>query len=87
MSKEAEADMLSAGSVHSRFEEHWRGVEWLLARTPEIGIPGFDSSPQESLLFVSAGIEQASTKDIWILYSYDDQFVDVKAINVKAHES
>ncbi len=58
-----------------RFEDQWRGVEWLLARTPENGTPRFPNDATKYLIYVFPGNPWAETRDLWVLYSYDDDRV------------
>ena len=58
-------------SANTRFEHHWRGIEWLLCRSPQKGLPRDPSTPTEFLIYVFGGSELAKTKEVWVLYSYD----------------
>ena len=65
----------------ARFNEHWDGIVWLLCRTPNISIPRSRQEPKRFLLLVSEGAGFAGTRDVWILYSYDDQEVVVHGVS------
>ncbi len=67
---------------HDRFHDQIMGIEWFLARTPSVGIPAQKDEPTDFLLYVSKGDSMAGTKDIWLLYSYDDGNVTVYGLNV-----
>ncbi len=67
---------------HDRFHDQIMGVEWLLSRTPNIGFPARKEVPAEYLLLVLNGDSLANTKNIWLLYSYDDETVAVHGLNV-----
>lgn len=60
-----------------RFEDHWRGAEWLLARSPEIGLPRDQHEPMKYLVHVIPGNPLAKTLELWILYSYNVDKVTV----------
>jgi hypothetical protein len=64
----------------NRFDEQWRGIEWLVCRKPERGLPRHAKEPTKFLLLVVAGNDLAGTKDVWALYSYDDASVFVHAV-------
>ena len=63
-----------------RFEDHWRGVEWRLARTPEAGAPRVRSKPDGYLVCVIPANQLAKTRELWILYSYNQDEVQVHGI-------
>jgi hypothetical protein len=67
---------------HDRFHDQLMGIEWLLARTPNVGVSAQKDKPNENVLFVSKGDELANTKDVWILYSYDLESVTVHGFKV-----
>ena len=60
-----------------RFDDHWRGVEWLLARTPEAGVPRKRTSHQNHLVYVIPANQLAGTLEICVLYSYDQDEVQI----------
>lgn len=60
-----------------RFEEQWQGVEWILARSPDKGIPRLHSEPDKFLLEGISANDAAGTQELWILYSYDKDCVYV----------
>lgn len=59
----------------------WRGIEWLLARRPESGVPKSKNSPNEHLIYVVPCNETAKTKEVWLLYSFDESSVTVHGVN------
>jgi hypothetical protein len=63
-----------------RFEDQWRGIEWLLSRTPGIGLPRDKQIPGRFNVVVVAGNPAARTREVWVLYSYEDHEVTVHAI-------
>lgn len=70
----------SNSSPGSRFDDQWRGIEWLLCRKPDLGLPRHKNVPTKFLLLVVASNEIANTREVWVLYSYDDNNVIVHAI-------
>lgn len=74
---EAEKFVVRAEAAHPRFEAQWRGVEWLLARSPEIGRPRDPHEPMKYLVHVVPENSLATTHELWILYSYDIDEVTV----------
>lgn len=64
----------------ARFEDHWNGIVWLISRTPDVGLPRDRHNPQQHVLLVSAGSDLAGTREVWLLYSYDDDKVIVHAV-------
>ena len=64
-----------AEKEHARFEDQWRGAEWLLARSPEKGISRDQHYPMEYLVYVIPENSWAKTRELWILYSYDEDRV------------
>ena len=67
----------STPSDQNRFGDQWEGLEWLLAHTPEVGKPRSSKQPTEFLLLPILKSEMADTRDIVILYSYDDNTVTI----------
>ena len=63
-----------------RFEEQWRGIEWLISRTPEVGRPRSMHVPTDFVLLVVARNEIAGTNDVWLLYSYSDAEVTIHGV-------
>ena len=53
------------------------GLEWLLSRVPNVGVPASADEKSKFVLLVSRGDDVAGLRDIWILYSYDDNEVIV----------
>lgn len=66
----------------TRVDEQWRGAEWLLCRKPDIGLPRHKQAPLDYLVRVVAGNEIAQTKDLWVLYSYNDDTVTIHAMRL-----
>ena len=64
-----------AQEAHARFENQWRGVEWRLARTPEKETPRRPHDPTKYLICVIPEKELATTHELWLLYSYDEDEV------------
>ncbi|KQU87538.1 hypothetical protein ASD12_08480 [Mesorhizobium sp. Root102] len=64
----------------NRFEDQWHGIEWLICRKPEKGLPRHPQEPSKFLLLVVTGYDLAGTKEVWVLYSYDDSDVVVHAV-------
>ncbi len=62
-----------------RFDDQWSGVEWRLARKPEIGVPRWSAKPNEYLFYVFSANEVAATRELWVLYSYDQNEVHIHA--------
>ena len=73
----AEKFVAELGPNGNRFTEQWDGIEWLLARTPEIGVSRHSDQPSSFLLLAVGANEIAKTKDIWVLYSYSDGEVTI----------
>lgn len=71
---------------HDRFHDQIMGIEWLLARAPNVGVPAQKDDPTHFLLLVTKGDTLAKTKDIWLLYSYNDESVTVHAVKVVVDE-
>ena len=72
-----------ASRTVDRFQEAYRGLQWLLARNPEIGQPlnrTFDGTP--GYIYVSDSIHYAGTPRIRIIYTYDANVVTVYGISV-----
>ena len=67
---------------HDRFHDQLMGIEWLLARTPNIGVSAQKDEPTRHVLYVSKGDDLAKTKDVWLLYSYDEEAVTVHGFKV-----
>jgi len=57
---------------YERFEDHWRGITWRLARSPEKGIPRDPLKPDQYLNIVIPANLIAGTVEIWLLYSYTE---------------
>lgn len=67
---------------HDRFHDQLNGIEWLLCRTPGVGRPRSKEHPSRYLIAVWKGDNSIGTYDIWVLYSYDDDCVQVHAVKV-----
>ena len=63
-----------------RSDDQWRGVEWVLARIPESGIPRLSSHPTRYLIYVFPRNELARTKELEVLYSYGENEVRVHSV-------
>ena len=66
-----------------RFDEQWRGVDWILARKPESGLPRYLKEPTKYLIYVFPANELARTKELWVLYSYDEDAVTIHAVRFR----
>ena len=68
----------------SRFTEVWEsggGIEWILARKPEIGVARpSDEGEEEYYLYSVAADPLADTRAFLVLYSFGEDRVDVHAI-------
>jgi hypothetical protein len=71
---------------HDRFHDQLQGLEWLVARSPSIGLAAQKDLPTQHLLYVSKGDAFAKTSDIWLLYSYDDETVTVHGFKVVSED-
>lgn len=67
---------------HDRFHDQLMGIEWLISRTPGIGVPATKEDRTKNVLAVFRGDELAKTTDVWFLYSYDDDTVSVHGVKV-----
>jgi hypothetical protein len=72
-----------AEKADGRISEVYRGIEWLISRNPEMGIPVPRTNPQ-LYLFKIDPVESANSKGILLLYSYNDSYVNV--IDIKIFE-
>lgn len=68
--------------IGSRFQEQWDGIEWLLSRTPIVGVPHNRNAQFKNLLYVVAGCPTSNLHTIWVLYSYGNTDVVIHAVNV-----
>ena len=76
----------SCVSANPRFEDHWQGLEWILARTPDKpGLARVASDPMRYRLLVSKGISQIGLRDIFVLYSFNEDEVTVHDVGLR-HE-
>ena len=69
-----------------RFDDHWRGVEWFLARRPEKGTPRSHQDATKYLVYVFPQNTSAKTRELWVLYSYDDDRVDIHLVRFGAED-
>lgn len=69
-----------------RFDDQWRGVEWLLARTPQVGTPRLTDKQEEYLICVFPRNNLAGTNELWVLYSYDKDQVVIHAAHFNVEE-
>jgi hypothetical protein len=69
---------------HHRFDEAWRGLEWLLARTPEVGSKA-TINDVSWWLYVEQSDVVAGTPEIWVVYTADDNQVRIKGMRVTAY--
>lgn len=74
-------------SLNLRFEDQWRGVEWLLSRTPEKGVPRFSCEPRRDLLRSFPRNHFARTEALSVLYSYDDSQVIIHGAHFEADDN
>lgn len=66
---------------HPRFMEAFDGLQWLLARTPDVGSVA-EIDGVEWWVYVQASDQIAKTPEIWVLYQVDEQQVIIEQINV-----
>ena len=74
-------------SKNTRFDELWRAVEWLLARTPEAGKPRLGTSPDKFLVCVISRdrlVEIPGLPELWVIYSYTQDEVQIHAVALGA---
>ena len=71
----------TATAAIPRFEEVLMGLEWLLARSPGRGLRGRING-QTVWIYVQSGDRTAGTPELWVVYIYDDDCVEVKALRV-----
>lgn len=64
-----------------RFDEVWRGLEWLLARSPEARAHKIVDGRQYWLM-VRSGDSLAGTPTVAVVYSFTDDEVFVHGVNV-----
>lgn len=69
-------DSHSSGDI-AKFYEQWDAMEFLLSKNPEVGKSNFNSPHGEDLLHVVAADDIAGTRDLAIVYSYNDEIVIV----------
>lgn len=68
-------------ATETRFEDQWRGVEWRLARSPQVGKRVL-SAPETYLVDVYSGNPHANTHDLRVVYSFDRDRVHVHSIRI-----
>lgn len=65
----------------ARFDQVFMGLEWLLARSPSRGLRGrINGEPVR--IYVQGGDTTAATPEIWVVYTYNDDEVVIKALRV-----
>lgn len=69
----------------NRFNEAWQALEWLLARTPDIGIQNTEHEGKY-WLYVQAGDSLAGTPEISVVYSFTSSEVTLYSIRVVAQQ-
>ena len=69
---------------NSRFEDQWRGVEWILARSPEEGETCGPENPGKFLVYVFTENQYAETRSVSVLYSYDENQVTIYSVRQEA---
>jgi len=74
-----------AESEHHRFDEAFMALQWLLARSQNVGLPRI-GSPNDERVFVQESDRIAKTPSIWILFSDGSDEVHIWDINVVAYE-
>ena len=81
----AASDFIDSCIEHNpRFEGHWRGIEWLLARTPDkFGLARIAADPLRYRLMVSGGIPSLRIRDVFVLYSFNDEVVTVHDVGFR----
>ena len=72
----------SATALYPRFEQAYLGLEWFLAKEPEIGIHGRIDGINVRI-YVQDTDQLANTPAIWVVYEYDDDQVVILAMNVE----
>lgn len=64
-----------------RFEDVFMGLEWLLARSPGRGLRGRING-RTVWVYVQGGDRTAGTPELWVVYTYDDDCVEINALRV-----
>lgn len=82
LSDEAAKEVDVASAKHNRFEDAWRGLEWLLARSHEVGSVATVNGT-EWWVYVEPSDLVAKTPVIWVLYRVTKTQVLIEAINVQ----
>ncbi|MFN3521005.1 MAG: hypothetical protein ACK4YQ_02060 [Phenylobacterium sp.] len=67
---------------HPRFAEVWEGIEWLLARTPDLKGSARREGAENIRIHPFAGDELAGTPDVWVVYKFDDNEVVILGVTV-----
>ena len=67
---------------HDRFVEVWQGIEWILARTPDLKGSARREGVENVRIYVFAGDELAGTPDVWVVYKFDDNEVIILGVTV-----
>jgi len=68
--------------LYPRFEEVWDGIEWILARTPDLKGSARREGLDNIRTYVFAGDELAATPDVWVVYKFDDNEVTILGVTV-----
>ena len=79
-----QAEIERATAAFERFEEAFTGLEWLLARSPERGLRGRITG-ETVRIYVQGRDRTAGTPEIWVVYTYSDDEVVIKAMQVRAN--
>jgi hypothetical protein len=77
----------AARTLYTRFDDAWDGLFWLLARRPEaLGVTPLtgQSSPR---LYVQEGDIAAGAPEIWIVFKFNNDEVEILAANFVAGDS
>lgn len=83
---QAEAAVEAAAASSARFEDAFMGLEWLLARSPNRGRRGRIDGANVRI-YVQRGDRTAGTPEIWVVYTYNDDQVVIKALRVLESEA
>lgn len=72
------------GNVH-RFDEAFEGLEWFLAREPEVGkYQNVDG--KHVRVYVQSGDNLAKTPDIWVVFEITDDEIIIYDIEIRPHQ-
>jgi hypothetical protein len=67
---------------YERFGQVWDGIEWILARTPDLKGSARREGSENIRIYVFAGDELAETPDVWVVYKFDDNEVVILGVTV-----